>query len=54
MVLSRMAAGEWQWLVSSAVVAEVKQTPEIIRRKKMLLLLEQVNEAVKITPEISV
>ena len=54
MILSRISASEWQWLISSAVTAEVKQTPNVIRRKKMLLLLEQASETVKIAPEIAV
>jgi predicted nucleic acid-binding protein len=54
MILSRIAADEWQWLISSAVIAEIKQTPNSFRQKRMLLMLEQAGETIKITPEITV
>lgn len=47
-IMSRIATDELQWLSSSAVAAEIKQTPDLTRRQRMLILLERVDESVKI------
>ena len=54
LILSRIETGDLQWLSSTAVVAEVKQTPDESRRKRVLQLLEQANESVTITNEVIV
>jgi predicted nucleic acid-binding protein len=46
-ILSRALSGEWRWLGSSAVTAEIRRTPDVKRRGEMLLL-EQVDEKVVI------
>ena len=51
LILSRVATDEWQWVSSSVVTAEVKQTPDATRRQRLLLLLEQVDETIQMSPE---
>lgn len=39
LTLTRVAAKDLEWLSSSAVMAEIKQTPDPVRRYRMLSLL---------------
>lgn len=51
LILSRIATGEWQWVSSTVITTEIKQTPDATRQQRLLLLLEQVNETVIMSPE---
>lgn len=53
-VLSRIAAGEWLWFGSTAMIAEIKQTPDAARQQQVLLLTEHIDEMISITEEIAV
>jgi predicted nucleic acid-binding protein len=48
-----MVSGEWEWLGSPAITAEIRKTPDEKRRKEMLLLTEQIGEKAIITPDVA-
>lgn len=51
LILGRIGADDWQWLTSSAVTAEIKQTPDPRRRQRMLILLDKAGESARVTDE---
>lgn len=51
LILGRIAARDWQWLTSSAVTTEIKQTPDPRRQHRMLSLLDTAGESAKMTDE---
>lgn len=50
-ILARIAAKELQWLSSSAMRAEINQTPDPARRYRMLSVLSMATESIKVTIE---
>jgi hypothetical protein len=38
LILRRIKAGEWQWIGSPVVTAEIRQTPDLERQQAMLSL----------------
>ena len=42
----------WCWLGSPAILAEIKQTPDIARRQAMLLLAGQINEQIPLSDTV--
>lgn len=49
--LAQVAAKDLEWLSSSAVIAEIKQTPDPVRRFRMLSLLGMATESNNVTNE---
>src|SRR5262245_38010633 len=45
-VLSHVEAGEWQWIASEALSAEIQQTPDLERRARASLLISRAWESV--------
>jgi predicted nucleic acid-binding protein len=51
MALSRITQDQWQWLGSPALTAEIKQISDTIKKQRLLLLLQSVNETISINNE---
>lgn len=53
LILKRIKTGDWKWISSLVVTAEVHQTPDIERQQAMLAILKQVDEEIPMTPNIT-
>ncbi len=52
LIMARSISSEWSWVSSKVVDAEVRQTPNQVRRQRLLLLLEQVDESITISSDV--
>ena len=53
LIFNGMRQYGWQWLGSSAVMAEIQKTPDIARRQAMLLLAKQIDAHVPLNDDVA-
>jgi predicted nucleic acid-binding protein len=53
LILKRIKSSDWRWVSSPVVIAEIRQTPDAERRQALLMLINQVDEEVVMTPEVA-
>ncbi len=53
LVIKRMQTGDWQWISSPVVTAEIRRTPDEARRQAVLALVQLVDQEIAVTPAIN-